>query len=255
MTTSSLNSDIGEGYGAWSFGDDDALFEVISAANIACGFHAGDPSIMRATCEAAVARGVSIGAHVAYRDLAGFGRRFVDVPSAALTNDLLYQFGALQAMAHTAGGRVSYIKAHGALYNTSAHHLGHATSIVDAVELFDATLPILCQPGTVMWDLAVSRGLTPLAEVFADRAYQPDGLLVARSVENSVVTDPAETAARAVRMVTAGEVVAISGEVVALGEVASVCVHSDTPGAAGIARAVRATLEDSGVEIVGIGSP
>jgi len=253
MISVSLNSDIGEGFGAWSFGDDNALFEVISAANIACGFHAGDPSIMRTTCETAVARGVSIGAHVAYRDLAGFGRRFVDVTTAALTNDLLYQFGALQAMAHTAGGRISYIKAHGALYNTAAHHLGHATSIVDAVALFDGTVPVLCQPGTVVWNLALERGLTPLAEVFADRAYQADGLLVARSVENSVITDPAEAAARAVRMVTAGEVVAITGEVVTLGDVASVCVHSDTPGAAAIAHAVRVALEGSGVEIVGIG--
>jgi len=253
MTRVSLNSDIGEGFGAWSFGDDDALFEVISAANIACGFHAGDPSIMRATCEAAVARGVSIGAHVAYRDLAGFGRRFVDVTTAALANDLLYQFGALQAMAHTAGGRVQYIKAHGALYNTSAHHVGHATSIIDAALLFDAALPILCQPGTATWNLALERGLTPLAEVFADRAYQSDGLLVARSVAGSVVTNPSEAAARAVRMVTAGEVVALTGDVVQLGEVASVCVHSDTPGAATIARAVREALEGSGVEIVGIG--
>ena len=253
MTTVSLNSDIGEGFGAWSFGDDDALLDVISAANIACGFHGGDATIMRATSEGAVARGVSIGAHVSYNDLAGFGRRFIDVNPVSLTNDLIYQFGALQAMARAAGGRVSYVKAHGALYNAAARHSGHATSIADAVEAFDATLPILCQPGTEFWSIAESRGLTPLAEVYADRGYTSDGLLVPRSQPGALLIDPAEIAERAARMVTAGEVIAISGEIVRVGEVSSVCVHSDTPGAAGIARAVREALEASGVEIVGIG--
>ena len=253
MTTVSLNSDIGEGFGAWSFGDDDALLDVISAANIACGFHGGDATIMRATCEVAVERGVSIGAHVSYDDLAGFGRRFIDVPPATLTNDLIYQFGALQAMARVAGGRVSYIKAHGALYNAAARHIGHATSIADAVAAVDATLAILCQPGTVFWQLAQSRGLMPLAEVYADRGYTTDGLLVARSEPGALLTDPSEIAERAALMVTTGTVTAISGEVVQLGEVASVCVHSDTPGAAAIARAVREALEGSGVEIAGIG--
>lgn len=244
-----VNTDVGEGFGVWGLGEDEALLELVTCANVACGFHAGDPDILRRTCEVAAERGVSIGAQVSYRDLAGFGRRYIAVPASSLCNDLLYQIGALEAFARAAGTRVGYVKAHGALYNTAARDAEHASAIIDAIRCYDPRLPVLCQPGTRTWELAERHGVRPVAEAFLDRAYTADGLLVPRSREGAVITDPAEGAARAVRLATAGEVAAIDGGTVSVTP-ETLCVHSDTAGAVGIARAAVRALREAGVALV-----
>ncbi|NEW70610.1 LamB/YcsF family protein [Streptomyces rhizosphaericus] len=253
MTALALNTDVGEGFGVWGPADEGELLDQVTAANVACGFHAGDPDILRRTCEASTARGVAIGAQVSYRDLAGFGRRFIDVPPATLVNELLYQMGALEVFARLAGGRVGYVKAHGALYNAAARHTGHAAAIVEAVALYDRTLPLLCQPRTAVWERALEAGVRPLAEGFIDRGYTDEGLLVPRSAPGALITDPAEAAERALRMAESGTVVSVSGGVVRIapdgGELAALCVHSDTPGAVGLAAAVREALASEGVAV------
>ena len=244
-----LTTDIGEGLGRWSLGEDDALLEIVTGANIACGFHAGDPGIMRRTCATAVANGVAIGAQVSYRDLHGFGRRYVAVPGPELTDDLLYQAGALAVFARLAGGRVDYFRAHGALYNVSATDTEHARALVDAAVQFDPSLPLLCQAGTEVWRLAERAGLRLVAEAFVDRAYTADGLLQPRSEPGALLEDPDEAAERAVRMVTEGRVTAVDGSEVQVRAEALV-VHSDTPGAVRIARRTRQALEAADIELV-----
>jgi UPF0271 protein len=244
-----LTTDIGEGLGRWTLGDDDALLEVVTGANIACGFHAGDPRIMRRTCVTAVANGVSIGAQVSYRDLHGFGRRYIAVPGPELTDDLLYQMGALEVFARLAGGKVGYVRAHGALYNVAATDTEHAQAIVDATVQFDRGLPLLCQAGTEAWRLGQEAGLKLVPEGFVDRAYTSDGLLQPRSEPGALLEDADEAAARAVRMVTEGRVTAVDGAEVEL-QPAALVVHSDTPGAVEIARRTRTALEDAGVALV-----
>jgi UPF0271 protein len=257
--TITLNTDVGEGFGVWRIGDDEALLDHVTAANVACGFHAGDPDILRATCAAAADRGVSIGAQVSYRDLAGFGRRFIDVPPASLTNELLYQIGALEIFAKLAGTAISYVKPHGALYNTAARHSGHAEAIVAAVTLYDPALPILCQSGTTLWQKVVEAGLTPNAEAFVDRGYADDGTLIPRSHPRALLIDPHEAAERAVDIVFSGQVTSVSGQRVSIapsgGAVDSLCVHSDTPGAADIASATLAALRAAGIRVVPVGTP
>ena len=243
-----LNSDLGEGFGAWSLGDDEALLDVVTSANIACGFHAGDPTIMRRVTESCVARDVAIGAQVGYRDLAGFGRRFIDVEPAVLADEVLYQVGALDAFARAAGGRVSYVKPHGALYHTIVHHEDQARAVVAGVRAFDPGLAVLGLPGSRWLALAEAAGLRTVPEAFADRAYTPEGTLVPRGRPGAVLHDPAEIAIRCVRLATESEVVAVDGTVVAV-QAESLCVHGDTPGAVAIARAVRAALEDAGVTV------
>lgn len=173
-----LNSDLGEGFGAWTLGDDDAMLELVTSANIACGFHAGDPTTLLATCESAAARGVRIGAQVGYRDLAGFGRRFIDVSPKDLTADVIYQIGALDGLARVAGSRVTYVKPHGALYNAIVHHRRQARAVVAAVVAYDSSLPVLGLPGSVFLEEAREAGLDAVAEAFADRAYTAEGTLV-----------------------------------------------------------------------------
>ncbi|RUQ10884.1 LamB/YcsF family protein, partial [Kocuria sp. HSID17582] len=196
MTVMDLNSDVGESFGSWSMGDDAAVFRSVSSANVACGFHAGDPSVMAQTCRDAVAAGVTVGAHVAYRDLAGFGRRFLDCSPTELADDVLYQMGALEAVARAAGTRVSYVKPHGALYNTIAHHEVHAQAVVDAVRAFGGDLPLLLLPGSVALEKAERAGLRAVTEAFADRGYTPDGRLVSRREEGAVLHDAAEVTER-----------------------------------------------------------
>lgn len=253
-----VNTDVGEGFGAWRIGDDEALLKHVTAANVACGFHAGDPDILRATCASAARRGVSIGAQVSYRDLAGFGRRFIDVPVASLINDLLYQMGALQVFARLAGTSISYVKAHGALYNAAAHHVGHAEAIVESVRLFDASLPILCQSATVLWQKVIDAGLVPHAEAFIDRGYADDGTLVSRTHPQALITDPRQAAERAVRMVMSGTVCSVNGQHVRVAPegqpITALCVHSDTPGAPSIAAATLHALDSAGIRVVPMGS-
>jgi UPF0271 protein len=243
-----LNSDLGEGFGQWTLGDDDALLGVVTSANVACGFHAGDPVILRRVCERAAAAGVAVGAQVSYRDLAGFGRRFVDVEPDALTQDVLYQVGALEAFARVAGTRVRYVKPHGALYNAIVAHEEQAAAVVRAVVEYDRTLPVLGLPGSAWLRLAAGAGLTTVAEAFADRAYTPEGTLVSRRLPGAVLHDAGEIAARCVAMATGQEVTDVDGGPLLLAP-ESICVHGDTPGAVDIARRVRASLTDAGVPL------
>ncbi|WP_028921978.1 LamB/YcsF family protein [Pseudonocardia acaciae] len=244
-----LTTDIGEGFGRWVLADDDALLDVVTSANVACGFHAGDPDIMRRTCERAARNGVAVGAQVSYRDLAGFGRRYVAVPGETLANDLLYQIGALDAFARAAGTRVSYVRAHGALYNVAATNEEHAAAIVEAVRLWDPGLPVLAQVGTATWKHAERAGVRAIAEAFVDRAYTGDGLLLPRTHPEALLGDADEAAARAVRIVTDRELTAIDGETVTV-DGRALLVHSDTPGALAIATRTRRALLDAGIRLV-----
>ena len=243
-----LNADLGEGFGAWRLGDDEALLAVVTSANIACGFHAGDPLILRRCCAAAVARGVAIGAQVSYRDLAGFGRREMDVPPDELAAEVLYQLAALDGIARTEGGRVRYVKPHGALYNRIARDPVQAQAVAAAVAAYDRALPLLTLPGSVAAQAAADAGLRAAAEAFADRAYTAEGTLVSRREPGSVLTDPAEVAERAVTMATRGRVLSADGQEVTV-RPESICVHGDTPGAVELARSVRRGLETAGVRI------
>ncbi|WP_247041645.1 LamB/YcsF family protein [Arthrobacter rhizosphaerae] len=243
-----LNSDVGESFGNWTMGDDAAIFRHVSSANVACGFHAGDPSTIAQTCRDAVAAGVTIGAHVGYRDLAGFGRRFLDCSAMELADDVLYQLGALQALAKAAGSDVKYVKPHGALYNAIVHHEVHAQAVVDAVHAFSPGLPLLLLPGSVALRKAEVRGLRALSEAFADRAYNPDGTLVSRREEGSVLHDHDEITRNMVRLATEGKIVARDGSILEV-QADSICVHGDTAGAVAMAGAVRAGLEAAGVTV------
>lgn len=244
-----LNADLGEGYGIWRLGDDVALLDLVTSANIACGFHAGDPLIIRRTCAAAVDRGVTIGAQVSYRDLAGFGRREMEVDPEELCSDVLYQLAALDGMARSMGGRVAYVKPHGALYNRACRDEEQAEAVVAAVVAFGAaTLPILTLPGSALSRVAARHGVPAVSECFADRAYTAEGTLVPRRRPGAVLHDPDEVAARAVRMATEGVVTTIEGGEVRVGA-RSVCVHGDTPDAVRIAAAVRKALLEAGVTV------
>jgi 5-oxoprolinase (ATP-hydrolysing) subunit A len=242
-----LNSDLGEGFGSWRLGDDEALLAVVSSANVACGFHAGDPSIMRRVCTLAAERGVAIGAHLSYRDLAGFGRRFIDVSPTALADEVLYQIGALHAFARASGTGVGYVKPHGALYNATVSHAGQAGAVVDGVRAF-GPLPVLGLPGSELLAAAEKAGLEPVEEAFADRGYTPEGTLVPRSEPGALLTDSAAVVQRAVRLASAGEIVAVDGTVLRVGA-RSLCLHGDTPGAAEHARAVSAELIAQGITV------
>lgn len=241
-----LNSDLGEGFGVWRLGDDDALLGVVSSANVACGFHAGDPPTLRAVTTRAAAEGVAVGAQVSYRDLAGFGRRRMDMAPNELTDDVLYQIGALDAFCRVAGTRVRYVKPHGALYNRTVEDPMQAAAVVRAVQEYDPTLPVLGLPGSELLRHADAAGLAGVPEGFADRNYTPQGHLVARSRPEALITDEDTVVARAVQMAQTGAVVAVDGTVLRL-PVRSLCVHGDTPGAASLARRVRAALESVGL--------
>lgn len=247
--TVDLNCDLGEGFGHWRLGDDDALLGVVTSANVACGFHAGDASIMRRVCGRAVQADVAIGAQVGYRDLPGFGRRFIDIEPEALTQDVIYQVGALEAFARVAGSRVRYVKPHGALYNAIVHHEEQAAAVVRAVTDYDRTLPVLGLPGSAWLRLAAEAGLSVVDEAFADRAYTPEGTLVSRRLPGSVLNDAAEIARRCVAMATGQPITDIEGGELVVSP-GSICVHGDTAGAVDIARQVKAALTEAGVTVV-----
>ncbi|MDO4918913.1 LamB/YcsF family protein [Kocuria sp.] len=248
MTVMDLNSDVGESFGAWTMGDDAAILRSVSSANVACGFHAGDPSVMARTCRDAAAAGITVGAHVAYRDLAGFGRRFLDCTPTELADDVLYQLGALDAVARAAGSAVRYVKPHGALYNTIVHHEAHARAVVDAVAAFGGDLPLLLLPGSAALRLAGRAGLRGVAEAFADRGYTPQGTLVPRSEPGAVLHDAALVTERMVRLAEDGTLTAVDGSTVRI-HAESICVHGDTPGSAAMAAEVRAGLERAGITV------
>jgi UPF0271 protein len=243
-----LNADLGEGFGVWQLGDDDAMLGIVTSANVACGFHAGDPAGLLRVCRSAAERGVRIGAQVSYRDLAGFGRRFMDVDAEDLLADVVYQIGALQALAQACGTAVRYIKPHGALYNTIVTNNEQAAAVAEAVRSVDPSLAVLGMTGSAFFDEADHRSLRTVAEAFADRAYQSNGQLVSRREPGAVLHDPAAIAHRVVTMVYTGSVAAVDGSQVAI-TAESVCVHGDSPGAVQIAAAVRDALEAAGIEI------
>jgi UPF0271 protein len=228
-----VNADLGEGFGRWSLTDDAALLDVVTSANVACGFHAGDAVTMRRVASLAASRGVAVGAHVAYRDLAGFGRRAMDVPREELAADVLYQLGALEACCRAAGTRVRYVKPHGALYNTASADEDVAAAVLDGVRAFGG-LPVLCLPDSALARLSADAWLPAVAEGFADRGYAPDGTLLPRGTPGALLSDAEEIAAHAVSLA---------------GSVRSICVHGDSAGAVAAARAVRAALARSGAAV------
>ncbi|MGB3069664.1 MAG: 5-oxoprolinase subunit PxpA [Ottowia sp.] len=247
-TTIDLNSDLGESLGAWTMGDDAAMLSIVSSANVACGFHAGDPVGMLATLREAKTHGVVVGAHVAYRDLVGFGRRPMDVPHAELVGDVIYQIGALQALARAAGTEVRYVKPHGALYNTIAHDPVQAHSVIEAVKLADAGLALVVLAGSRQAQWAREAGLRVIEEAFADRGYTPEGVLVSRREPGAVLHDPNAVAQRMLQLATQGTIQAVDGSTVRV-RADSICVHGDSPGAVEMAREVRKLLEAHGVAI------
>ena len=243
-----LNSDLGESYGTWQLGDDEAMLDIVTSANVACGFHAGDSLTLQRTCELAAERGVVVGAQVGYNHLPGFGRWSIDMPSPELTADVVYQIGALDGLARVAGTRVAYVKPHGALYNTAAVDRRQAEAVVAAVTAYDPSLPLMGLAGSQLLEAAAAVGLRTVAEAFADRAYTPEGRLVPRRDPGAVLHDPDLVAERMVRLVTEGRITAIDGTDVEV-QADSVCVHGDSPGSVAMAWAVRASLERAGAQI------
>lgn len=243
-----LNSDLGESFGPWPMGQDSALMDSISSANIACGFHAGDPGTMRATLALARDKGVAVGAHPGFPDLVGFGRREMKASPAEVEDFVLYQVCALAGMAAAQGMRLQHVKPHGALYNMACKDRALADAIAKAVASLDRALILFGLPNSELLRAGQAAGLSVAAEVFADRAYDPDGSLTSRSKPGSVIHDTRQVVERAIVMVRDKRVVAIDGSTIAL-QADTICLHGDTPGAAEHARAVRRGLESAGVQI------
>ncbi|MFF3614265.1 LamB/YcsF family protein [Streptomyces sp. NPDC002580] len=250
MTRIDLNADLGEGFGRWRLTDDEQLLSVVTSANVACGFHAGDAATMRRVCELAAERGVRIGAQVSYRDLAGFGRRAMDVPPDELAAEVAYQIGALEVFARAAGSRVAYVKPHGALYNRVVRDEEQAAAVVDGVVLAGAgvALPVLGLPSSRFLKVAERAGLPVVTEAFADRAYTDEGTLVPRTRDGAVITDVDAVVERSLGLARLGVVTSHSGGRVPV-RARSLCLHGDTAGAVDLARRVRAGLESSGVRV------
>jgi 5-oxoprolinase (ATP-hydrolysing) subunit A len=244
-----LNADLGEGFGRWRLTDDEGLLAVVTSANVACGFHAGDPSTMRRVCAVAAARGVRIGAQVAYRDLAGFGRRSMDVPPRELADEVAYQIGALRVFAQAAGADVAYVKPHGALYNRIVWDEVQADAVVDGILLAGGSLLVLGLPGSAVRRAAAAARLVFVAEAFADRAYRPDGTLVPRTESGAVVHDADAVVKRALTIATGRSVLAQTGERIPI-DADSLCLHGDTQRAVELATRVRAELRAHDVAVV-----
>ncbi|WP_026622400.1 5-oxoprolinase (ATP-hydrolyzing) subunit A (plasmid) [Ensifer sp. WSM1721] len=248
MASIDLNSDLGESFGSWPMGDDASMLGIVTSANIACGFHAGDPAGILAVLREAAARGVSVGAHIGYRDLVGFGRRNMDPSSAELVGDTIYQIGALQGLAKAAATAVRYVKPHGALYNTIASDARQADDVIAGIKAVDPSLILMALAGAPIVEQARAAGLKVVCEAFADRAYNADGSLVSRRLPGAVIHDAEVVATRMLRMVREHRITAIDGTEIVL-EAQSICIHGDTPSAVALARTVRAELVASGVEL------
>ena len=246
-----LNSDVGESFGAYTIGHDERLMSSITSANVACGYHAGDPSVMRATVRHAVEHAVAIGAHPGFPDLVGFGRRPLRASPAEVEDLVLYQIGALSGIVRAEGGQLTHVKPHGALYTMAAEECPIADAVVRAVKACDGGLVLFGRSGSSLLDAGQAAGLTMASEVFADRAYEPDGTLVSRATEGAVIVDVASVVERAVTMVTRGVVVAVDGTPVYV-HADTICVHGDTPGAAELSAGLRAGLEAAGVGVVAV---
>ena len=246
-----LNSDMGEGFGPWPMGDDAALLKIVTSANVACGFHAGDPDVMAKVMRLAVENGVGIGAHPGFPDLQGFGRRNMEVPHATLANMVRYQVGAAAAMAGSVGGRLRHLKLHGALANMAAEDEGMARACYEAALGVQPDLVVMVLAATQQEKAAKGLGCAVAHEIFADRAYEDDATLVDRRKPGAVIHDPERAAARMVAMVQAGAIIAESGKRIST-RIDTICLHGDTAEAVEIARAVRAALEAAGVEVAGL---
>jgi 5-oxoprolinase (ATP-hydrolysing) subunit A len=246
-----LNADMGESFGAWTMGDDAALLEVVGAANIACGFHAGDPLVMRTTVRLALARGVDLGAHPSYPDLQGFGRRPMQMAPAELEAALIYQLGALAGVAAAEGGRLVHVKPHGALSNRACEDPTLADTVVCAIRAYDRNLILLAPALSELSQAGRRAGLAVAEEIFADRAYTETGSLVPRREPGAVLDDSAACVAHALAMLEAGGIVTRAGNVLAT-SIHSLCVHGDSPHAVATARALRAALAAAGHRLVGL---
>jgi len=247
MPVIDLNSDIGESFGVYLYGADEAILPHITSANIACGFHAGDPSTMARTVAAAARLGVAIGAHPGYPDRLGFGRRDMEIDPAEVEAYLIYQIGALAYFARAAGQRVHHVKPHGAMYNRAAKDVTLAAAIARAIAKVDPGLLVYAQPGSVLAAECQKAGLNVAYEAFADRAYNPDGTLVSRSRPGAVLS-PEKAADQALRIASEGKVLAVDGSMVAV-PANTLCIHGDTPGAADVARSVRIRLAEAGIDV------
>jgi 5-oxoprolinase (ATP-hydrolysing) subunit A len=246
MATVDLNSDLGEGFGMWSMGDDAAMLDIVTSANVACGFHAGDSDIMLSISKLAKAKGVSIGAHPGYRDLHGFGRRPVPgLTASEIETMVAYQIGALQAIATMAGHRVTFVKIHGALSNVACADPMTAKALASAIKAVDRDLIWVVLPRSEIERAGEAANLPLARELFADRAYEDDASLMSRSKKGSVLHDADAIAERVLRMVNDQAVVSASGKTIKM-PVDTICVHGDTPGAVSIARQVRDVLEKNG---------
>ncbi|QIK63507.1 LamB/YcsF family protein [Leucobacter viscericola] len=243
-----LNSDLGEHFGSWTMGDDTSMLEIVTSANVACGFHAGDPRSILGTLRAAASRGVAVGAHVAYPDLVGFGRRPMTLARAELEADIIYQIGALQALARVAGTEVRYVKPHGALYNSIAFNEAEADTVIRAIRAVDPELALVCLAASPLVEQTEAAGMRAIPEAFADRAYEPNGALVSRREPDAVLHDPAIVAERMLRLVQTGTITARDGSEVTV-RAESICVHGDSPAAVELARAVSVSLVGAGVEL------
>jgi len=248
MTVIDLNSDLGESFGAWRMGDDHAMLDIVTSANVACGFHAGDPAGILRTLRAASKAGVAVGAHVSYPDLVGFGRRNMDPSSAELIGDVIYQIGALKGLAAAAGLAVTYVKPHGALYNTIASDKRQAADVITAIQAIDPQLSLVALAGSSLVAQAREAGLTVIPEAFADRAYNADGTLVSRRQPGAVLHDPDLVARRMLRLVTEGVVETVDNRMVRI-DAESICVHGDSPSAVAMARHIRQRLESAGIKL------
>lgn len=253
MTVVDLNCDMGESFGAYRIGADEEVLPHVTSANIACGFHGGDPAVMRRTVAAALAYGVAVGAHPGLPDLVGFGRRAMDITPEEAYDLVVYQVGALAAFAAAAGTRLSHVKPHGALYNMAAATPSLSESIAHAVRDVDAGLVLFALAGSHLVRAGEAAGLRTASETFADRAYMADGALVSRKRPDAMVTDASEAVRRAVRMVREGVVRAVSGEDVSI-RADTICIHGDGAHAAEFARALRAALEAGGIEVRAVGA-
>src|SRR3954447_12558467 len=247
-----INSDLGESFGAYSIGHDAGLMKAITSANVAAGFHAGDPSVLRDTIRSAQQHGVAVGAHPGFPDLVGFGRRELNVTPREAEDMVLYQVAAVAGIASAEGVHVQHVKPHGALFNMAVRNAELSAAIARAVAAFDRQLILFGLPGSEILKAGRAAGLRVAAEVFADRAYEPDGSLASRRKAGSVIHDPAAVVARAIRMVKERIVVATDGSAVAL-EADTICVHGDTPGSDALAAEIRAGLEAAGITVKAIG--
>lgn len=245
-----LNSDLGESFGAYTIGADEELFQIITSANVACGFHGGDPRSIERAILRAKELGVRVGAHPGYPDLVGFGRRVVQSSVEEVRTDTLYQLSAVAGVARANGVRLQHLKAHGALSNVAAHDAATAGAIITAVHAFDPTLIVLANPGALQ-EAAEAADQPFAVEAFADRTYHANGRLTARSRADALITDPEAAAQRMLNLVQTGTLPTVDGDALSV-PVRSICVHSDTPGAVEIMRAVRRTLEGAGVTIAAL---